>query len=172
MDWTLVRKSERERDRGNTQKGGGAGVQQAVREVPELFGSLAVFICFHLVVVVVVAFQVSHCNCDGATLMAMGFISGDNRRVCLSLLSSRVTIVCRAMWHCSPHGPTTIDKFFTFSFFVLVFLFFLVLLCFFFVGVVRSYLRAFPIFGGVQLRLPCQFTIFSSEFIVKCCLVK
>lgn len=70
-------------------------LQQAQKEVPELFGSLAVFICFHLVVVVVVAFQVSHCNCDGATLMAMGFISGDNRRVCLSLLSS-------SSYHCLP----------------------------------------------------------------------
>lgn len=96
MDWTLVRKSERQREKEYADGGRCRGVvlQQAQKEVPELFGSLAVFICFHLVVVVV-AFQVSHCNCDGATLMAMGFISGDNRRVCLSLLSS-------SSYHCLP----------------------------------------------------------------------
>lgn len=75
------------------------------------------------------------------------------------------------MWHCSPHGPTTIDKFFTFSFFVLVFLFFLFYFVFF-GGVVRSYLRAFPIFGGVQPKLRLQFTNASSDIIVNYYLVK
>lgn len=76
------------------------------------------------------------------------------------------------MWHCSPHGPTTIDKFFTFSFFVLVFLFFFCFTLFFFGGVVGSYLRALPIFGGVQLKLPLQFTNASSDIIVNYYLVK
>lgn len=79
------------------------------------------------------------------------------------------------MWHCSPHGPTTIDKFFTFYFFVFCFgfsVFFFLFYFVFFGGVVGSYLRAFPIFGGVQLKLPLQFTNASSDIIVNYYLVK
>lgn len=76
------------------------------------------------------------------------------------------------MWHCSPHGPTTIDKFFTFSLFCFGFSVFFCFTLFFFGGVVGSYLRAFPIFGGVQLKLPLQFTNASSDIIVNYYLVK